>query len=366
MDRDEITAEVAARLVAGQFPQWAGLPVVPVGLGGWDNITFRLGGELSVRLPSGRDYAAQVAKEHQWLPVLAGQLPLPVPEPVALGQPTAGFPWPWSVYRWIEGEPACLGQVTDLTGFAADLARFLAALYAIDASGGPPPGRHNWFRGGSLSTWDEQTRTCIDRLAADIDAQAARQVWDSALASPWRQPPVWVHGDITASNLLLAGGVLHAVIDFGCAAVGDPACDLVMAWTFFPDRAAATFRRGLPADEATWARARGWALWKALITLSGGQGHDGDRAAARRFGWRYSPHQVIRRIIADDARTLPGTQPWETEWILRNEVCGSSLGTGLPVIPRHARTLKGREEPGSSPRNTSAMIGPTPIPSDQA
>ncbi|HEU5391375.1 MAG TPA: aminoglycoside phosphotransferase family protein [Streptosporangiaceae bacterium] len=301
MDRDGITAEVAARLVAGQFPQWAGLPVVPVGLGGWDNIMFRLGGELSVRLPSGPDYAAQVAKEHRWLPVLAGQLPLPVPEPVALGQPTAGFPWPWSVYRWIEGEPACLGQVTDLTGFAADLARFLAALYAIDASGGPPPGRHNWFRGGSPSIWDEQTRTCIDRLAADIDARAARQVWDSALASPWRHPPVWVHGDITASNLLLADGALHAVIDFGCTAVGDPACDLVMAWTFFPAQAAATFRRGLPADEATWARARGWALWKALITLGGQQGHDGGRAAARQFGWRYSPRQVISRVIADDA-----------------------------------------------------------------
>ena len=111
MDRDEITAEVAARLIAGQFPQWAGLPVVPVGLGRWDNTTFRLGGELSVRLPSGQDYVPQVAKEHRWLPVLAAQLPLPVPEPVALGQPSGGFPWPWSVYRWIEGEPARLGQV---------------------------------------------------------------------------------------------------------------------------------------------------------------------------------------------------------------------------------------------------------------
>jgi aminoglycoside phosphotransferase (APT) family kinase protein len=301
MDRNQITAEVAARLVAGQFPQWAGLPVVPVGLNGWDNITFRLGGELSVRLPSGQDYAAQVAKEHRWLPVLAGQLPVPVPEPVALGRPAAGFPWPWSVYRWIEGEPACLGQVTDLAGFAAELAGFLAALYAIDASGGPPPGRHNWYRGGSLSTWDGQTRTCIDRLAADIDARAARRVWDSALASSWRQPPVWVHGDVTASNLLLAGGSLHAVIDFGCAAVGDPACDLVMAWTFFPAQAAAGFRRGLPLDEATWTRARGWALWKALITLGGKHGHDGGQAESRRFGWRYTPRQVISRIIADHA-----------------------------------------------------------------
>src|SRR5262249_12390318 len=126
MDRDQITAEVAARLVAGQFQQWAGLPVVPVGLNGGDNTTFRLGQELSVAWPGGEDYGAGGAKGRGWLPVRAGQLPLPIPEPVAQGRPAAGFPWPWSVYRWIEGEPACLGQVTDLGGFAADLAGFLA------------------------------------------------------------------------------------------------------------------------------------------------------------------------------------------------------------------------------------------------
>src|SRR5215467_12129623 len=120
MDRGEITAEVAARLVAAQFPQWAGLPIVPVGLNGWDNTTFRLGGELSMRLPNGDNHAAQVAKEHRWLPVLAAHLPLPIPQPVALGRPGAGFPWPWSVYRWIEGEPACAGQLSDPAAFAAD------------------------------------------------------------------------------------------------------------------------------------------------------------------------------------------------------------------------------------------------------
>jgi aminoglycoside phosphotransferase (APT) family kinase protein len=302
MGRDEITAQVAARLVAGQFPRWAGLPVVPVGLNGWDNTTLRLGGELSVRLPSGEDYVPQVSKEHRWLPVLAGQLPLPIPEPVALGRPAAGFPWPWSVYRWIEGEPACAGQVADLAGLAADLAGFLTVLYGIDASGGPPPGRHSAFRGGPLTTWDEQTRTAIDLLAQDIDARAALGVWEAALASSWQQPPVWVHGDVAASNLLLSGGALHAVIDFGCAAVGDPACDLVMAWTFFPGPAAAVFRRRLPFDEGTWARARGWTLWKALVTLSGARhGGDGGQAAARRFGWRYSPRQIIGRVIADHA-----------------------------------------------------------------
>lgn len=303
MDRGEITAEVAARLVAGQFPQWARLPVVPVGLGGWDNTTFRLGEELSIRLPSGDGYVAQVRKEHRWLPFLADRLPLPIPAPVAMGQPGPGFSRPWSIYRWIDGEPACLGQVPDLAAFAADLAGFLAALHAVDASGGPAPGLHSAFRGGPLSAWDDQTRASIRQLRGDIDAEAAARVWDTALASTWQRAPVWVHGDVTASNLLVAGGVLSAVIDFGCAAVGDPACDLVMAWTFFSGEAAAVFRRGLPLDDATWGRARGWALWKALVTLSAAREQRDDAlAAARRFGWRHSPHQIIDLVIADHAQ----------------------------------------------------------------
>jgi aminoglycoside phosphotransferase (APT) family kinase protein len=313
VDRDEITAEVAARLVADQFPQWAGLPVVPVGLNGWDNTTFRLGGELSIRLPSGDSYVAQVGKEHRWLPFLADHLPLPIPQPVAMGRPGPGFGRPWSVYRWIEGEPACLGRVSDLTAFAADLAGFLAALHAIDASAGPPPGVHSAFRGGPLSTWDEQARASIHLLRDDIDADAATQVWDTALASTWQQAPVWVHGDVAASNLLTTGGALHAVIDFGCAAVGDPACDLVMAWTFFSGESATAFRRGLPSDNATWARARGWALWKALITLSHGkEGGDDGVAAARRFGWRHSPHRIIELAIADHCRSAWAHSPART------------------------------------------------------
>lgn len=304
MNRGEITADVAARLVAGQFPQWAGLPVVPVGLNGWDNTTFRLGDKLSIRLPSGDGYVAQVGKEHRWLPVLAPRLPLPIPLPVALGRPDQGFPRPWSIYRWIDGEPACAGPIADLTVFAADLAGFLTALYAIDASGGPPPGAHSAFRGGPLTTWDEQTRNAIRLLADDIDARAATTVWEEALASPWQQAPVWVHGDVTASNLLLTGGALHAVIDFGCAAVGDPACDLVMAWTFFASDSATVFRHGLPFDDATWARARGWALWKALVTIAEEkEGGAGAQTAARRFGWRHSPRQIIGLVIADHART---------------------------------------------------------------
>ena len=304
VDRDEITADVAARLVAGQFPQWASLPVVPVKLNGWDNTTFRLGDELSIRLPSADRYAAQVGKEHHWLPVLAPRLPLPIPEPVAMGRPTGEFPRPWSVYRWLAGEPASAGQVADPAGFASSLAGFLAALQAIDASDGPPAGAHSQFRGGPLAAWDEQTRQLTRLTADDIDASAAIKVWDTALASTWERPPVWVHGDVTGSNLLVADGTLRAVIDFGGAAVGDPACDLVMEWTFFTGDSAAVFRRGLHLDEATWARGRGWALWKALLMIGEEkEGRSDAQDAARRLGWRHSPRQIVDLVIADHARS---------------------------------------------------------------
>jgi aminoglycoside phosphotransferase (APT) family kinase protein len=304
VQKRDITPEVAARLVAAQFPQWADLPVVPVALNGWDNTTFKLGDELSVRLPSADAYVPQIEKEHRWLPVLAAQLPIPIPEPVALGQPDDGFPRPWSIYRWIEGNPANVGRLADLAGFAADLADFLSALYAIDASGGPPAGAHSFFRGGPLNTYDAQTRESIEWLADEIDSEAATEVWDAALASTWDRSPVWVHGDVVESNLLVAEGRLRAVIDFGCAAVGDPACDLMMAWTSFDDESARLFRSGLPFDDATWARGRGWTLWKALTTLVGDKERRADAdATARRFGWRISAREVIDVVLADHARS---------------------------------------------------------------
>jgi aminoglycoside phosphotransferase (APT) family kinase protein len=304
-DDDEVTADVAAGLVAAQFPQWAALPVRPVALGGKDNTTFRLGDELSIRLPS-TSCVPQVAKEHRWLPFLARQLPLPIPEPVAMGRPGEGFPRPWSVYRWIAGETASTARVADLAGFAAALAGFLAALQAIDTSDGPPAGAHNFFRGGPLATWDEQARQLIRLTAKDIDARAATSVWDTALASTWERAPVWVHGDLTASNMLVADGALHAVIDFGGVAVGDPAYDLVMEWEFFTGDSAAAFRRGLDLDEATWDRGRGWALWKALARLGReGEPADGAPGLARDdpFGWRHSPGRIIGLVIADHARS---------------------------------------------------------------
>jgi aminoglycoside phosphotransferase (APT) family kinase protein len=298
--KPDITPEVVATLVAAQFPQWADLPVAPVALDGWDNTTFRLGDDLSVRLPSADGYVPQIEKEHRWLPVLARALPLPIPEPVAVGRPTQTFPRPWSIYRWIDGEHATLDRIADLDEFAVDLGRFLRALYAIDTVEGPRAGAHSFHRGGSVDVWDEQTRASIEMLADEIDREPATEVWEAALASHWHGAPVWVHGDVAPSNLLVEEGRLSAVIDFGCSAVGDPACDLVIAWTFFSGNSSAAFRQTVELDDATWARGRGWALWKAVINLAnerrGGPSAD---AGARRAGWSQNTHAVIDAVIAD-------------------------------------------------------------------
>jgi aminoglycoside phosphotransferase (APT) family kinase protein len=261
----EIDAALAGRLVAAQFPQWAGLPIRPVAHGGWDNRTFHLGERMIVRLPSAGRYAAQVEKEHRWLPVLARGLPLPIPVPLARGEPAEDYPWPWSVYGWLDGETASAGRIDDKIRFATDLAVFLAALQRIDAVGGPTAGPHSFWRGGPLSTYDAETRAAIVTLGDRIDAEAVTAVWEAALDTLWMAAPVWVHGDVATGNLLVRDGQLSAVIDFGCCSVGDPACDLAIAWTFLEGEAREAFRAVLPLDPGTWARGRAWTLWKALI-----------------------------------------------------------------------------------------------------
>lgn len=266
--KTNINAALAGRLVAAQFPQWADLPIKPVEFDGWDNRTFRLGEDMSVRLPSAEAYAAKVEKEHLWLPRLAPLLPLPIPVPLAKGDPAESYPWRWSVYRWLEGEIATIGHIADLCQFASTLARFLATLQRIDTTGGPLPGKHNFFRGGPLTTYDTEIRDAISVLHGRIDADAALAVWEAALQTPRHGPPVWFHGDVHATNLLVDRGRLSAVIDFGGTGVGDPACDVTIAWTFFTGKSREAFHTALPVDRATWTRGRGWALWKALITLA--------------------------------------------------------------------------------------------------
>jgi aminoglycoside phosphotransferase (APT) family kinase protein len=277
-----IDESLARRLVDTQFPQWSQLPITPVESDGWDNRTFRLGFELTVRLPSGDWYAQQVDKEQRWLPVLAPQLPLPIPIPVAKGEPDSEFPHPWSVYRWLDGEPASTAPIGDTTGFATTLANFLNALRQIDAADGPLPGQHNFYRGGPLSTYEEETFQAIGVLRDEIRAEDAKRVWAEAAATSWERDPVWFHGDVATGNLLIRDGRLAAVIDFGLSGVGDPACDTVIAWTFLSGASRDRFRADLDVDSNTWSRGRGWALWKALITLVDDLEHDAPEAAVPR------------------------------------------------------------------------------------
>lgn len=271
-DRERIDLALARRLVDSQFPEWSGLQLREVDHSGWDNRTFRLGDSLSVRLPSGPWYAHQVEKEQRWLPVLKPQLPLPIPEPEALGAPQDEYPFAWSVYRWIDGQPAAVASIGNPVLFATDVANFLVALREVDAQGGPAPGEHNFFRGDAPGVYAEETYRAIDELGTRIDGELARRIWARAEESRWAQPPVWFHGDIAVGNLLVRDGRLSAVIDFGTSGVGDPACDLVLAWTLLDGEARTAFRNRLELDDATWDRARGWALWKALITLDSDKG----------------------------------------------------------------------------------------------
>ena len=270
MHVDEVETDVTLvrRLLAAQFPQWADLPIEPVPSAGTDNALYRLGDDMAVRLPRIHWATGQVEKEQRWLPKLAPHLPLAIPVPLAMGEPGEGYPWRWSVYRWLEGENTTLEQLDDPHQAAVDLARFITALQHIDAAGGPPPGEHNSSRGVPLATRDARVRAAIAALDGMIDSGAVTAAWEAALRAPvWPGAPVWIHGDLQGGNLLAREGRLCGVIDFGCLGVGDPACDLIVAWNFLSAETRDTFRAALAVDDATWERGRGWALSVALIAL---------------------------------------------------------------------------------------------------
>lgn len=264
-----IDTKLVGKLIKAQFPQWSELPIEPVEPQGWDNRTFRLGSTMSVRLPSAERYVAQVSKEQTWLPRLRPLLPLLVPEPLAEGAPSDLFPWPWSIYRWIDGKSVRFDLVLDHVPFARDLAEFLLALHQCPTAGAPRPSDANFHRGGALANYTDETHSALKAVGREIDFDTACAIWARAIETQWTQDAAWVHGDIAPGNLLTSQGRLSAVIDFGGCAVGDPACDLVIAWTLLDDRGRSVFRQTLNLDAATWARARAWALWKALLVVGG-------------------------------------------------------------------------------------------------
>ena len=262
-DEFEIDIPLVQRLLAKQFPHWANLPLKPVPSAGTDNALYRLGKDMVVRLPRIDWAVGNVDKEFKWLPKLAPFLPVSIPTPLELGVPTKDYPWPWSVYRWLEGSNPIVGQIPDPLLMTNDLIAFIHALHKIDLPNGPISNR-----GVPLERQDTETRKALQQLDGMIDVAAVTAIWEAALQVPnWTRSPVWVHGDLSPGNLLIQNGRLSAVIDFGNLGIGDPACDLIVAWNLLPAQIRHAFRTGLGVDEATWQRGCGWALSNALIAL---------------------------------------------------------------------------------------------------
>ncbi|MFJ8545803.1 aminoglycoside phosphotransferase family protein [Streptomyces sp. NPDC093586] len=263
--RPGIDTTLVRRLVDAQFPQWAGLPLTLLEPAGSDHVIHRLGEELTVRLPRHAGATGQAGKEFRWLPRLAPHLPLAVPFPVAVGEPGFGYPWPWAVSRWLEGEVATVEALADSSGAAVELARFLTALRRVAPEDPPAGDLGEDLAGRPLADRDRATRAAIAQVDGVFDAAAMTGLWDAALNAPgWDGPPVWFHGDFHTGNLLTVDGRLGAVIDFGGLGIGDPACDLVIAFTLMTTGSRAAFRDALGVDDAMWTRGRGWALTTGL------------------------------------------------------------------------------------------------------
>ncbi|MGY0237036.1 aminoglycoside phosphotransferase family protein [Longispora urticae] len=254
---DEFVTDAATvrALLAGQFPRWAELPLVRIGLAGTMNQLYRLGEDLLVRLPRRADAVEQLYFERDQLPRLAPHLPVRVPEQLALGASDDGYPYPWAVYRYVDGDHPGVDD-PDGDALAEDLAEFLLATRALD-----PTGARAGYRTGPLGDRDDYVREWAVKADGIVDAAAVLRLWDEALAAPaWTGGPVWAHSDLMPGNLLVREGRLSAVLDFGAAGVGDPACDLTVAWNSLPARSRRRFRAAAGLDEAAWARARGWAM----------------------------------------------------------------------------------------------------------
>jgi len=267
---DQLGSDVGLvqRLLASQFPQLADLPIKRVASSGTENAIYRIGDDMAGRLPLRPRQDDQIDKLDRWLPVLAPHLPLAIPQPLAKGEPGEGFACPWSVVRWLDGEEATLDRLADPVRAARQLAEFVRALVAIDATGGPAPGKHNFQRGVPLADRGTSTRNAIAKSEGLIDTAAVTEAWETDLNAPvWDKPPVWFHGDLASDNMLAVGGQLSAVIDWGGLGVGDPATELQPAWNLFRGESRNAYREAIGFDDATWARGRGLALSVAIGAL---------------------------------------------------------------------------------------------------
>jgi aminoglycoside phosphotransferase (APT) family kinase protein len=259
-DELELDETLVRELLAERFPEWAGLPLRRLEPSGTVNAIFRLGDELSVRLPRRDGPTEPGSAELDWLPRLAPQLPIEVPVPVAQGRPSESYPWFWEIHTWVQGETLPVEEI-DAVQAARDLADLVRALQTVAPCGGPPAGR-----GVALAERDPAFRYWLERFEGDSRVVTE---WKRARAAPpWDGPPVWHHGDLDCRNWLVRDGRISGVIDWGSMGVGDPACDVMVAWKLHSLEARDAFRAALPTDDATWERARGWAVSQAVAALS--------------------------------------------------------------------------------------------------
>ena len=253
----DISISLVSDLLNEQFPQWSNLPIHLITASGTDNALFKLGDDFVVRLPRMEGAMAQISQDRTWLPKLASKLPVVIPEQMALGEPSAEYPFSWSVYRWIGGETADIDSLPQPEQTAGALASFIKSLRAIDPTNGPMEG----YRGRPVHLRDQWTRESINELANLIDTQKAIRIWEETIeAADWDGPPTWFHGDLMPGNLLFEDDKLKAIIDWGVMGVGDPAIDLIVAWFLLPPPSRAIFREEMGVSEDEWLRGRGWAL----------------------------------------------------------------------------------------------------------
>ncbi len=292
-DQYALDDDLVRRLIAGQFPRWAGLAVERFASGGTVNAMYRLGDAMVVRLPLVAGGIGDVLSEREWLPRLAPLLPVAIPEVLGAGEPAEGYPAPWSVYRWRVGETPEARALRDPVGLARDLAGFVEAMWRVTLPAAPTA-----HRGGPLESLDEETRRAVALLRdipqEGVDCDAAEAVWQDGLRAPGAAgPQVWLHADLMPGNLLVDGGRLASVIDFGCAGAGDPACDLFPAWNLLPPVGRRAFREALGVDDPTWRRGRARTLSQALIALPYYRG--ANPAMAR------NARHVIREVLGEHA-----------------------------------------------------------------
>jgi len=255
----EINVELAKKLITEQFPQWEELPISAVSHSGWDNRTFHLGQEMVIRLPSAEKYAPQILKECLWLPKLARQISFKIPKPLGLGYPSETYPWHWSINTWIDGKSLNQDTNVDLKQLAKDLAQFLKEFESLDTTDGPV-----LEHGNQLRDYTHEINNVLAKMKSSKERTIANSIWNKALNTNWNQKPIWVHGDLAIGNILIENAKLEGIIDFSGLEVGDPACDLVIAWNLFDAESRAIFKKNMNLDKNTWIRAMGWCLWKTL------------------------------------------------------------------------------------------------------